>query len=263
MDVERLQEVLLHAAENREVVALVITAGISSTGSLDPIAPVIESCRGLDTWIHIDAAYGLAYRLLPEYEEYFAGAEQADSVCWDPHKQFGVPIPSSILFCRNAEDFDRMAIYGGYFNRKGETAPNPGLKSPPSTRPLSVLPLVTTMRHFGLEGIRRRLQMPLEAIRTFAKEIRGEDDIELMNDPDLSILCLRIKPPGFPEEELDSLQKFLYQRTLKEAERSVSMTQINDKTALRFLVLTTTVTSESLLETLQYLRRLVSEFPGT
>jgi glutamate/tyrosine decarboxylase-like PLP-dependent enzyme len=257
MDVGRLQETLPHY---EDVVAVVITAGISSTGSLDPIGPVLEACEGLDTWIHIDGAYGLAYRLLPEYEDYFSGLERADSVSWDPHKQFGAPIPSSVLFCRHREDFERMAVYGRYFNREGETVPNPGLKSAPSTRPLSALPLVATMRHLGLEGIRRRLRKPLDAIRALADELADEDDIELMNKPDLGILCLRVVPPGFPDDQLDALQEYVYRRTMTEAERSISMTWIDGKAALRFLVVSTTVTVESLKETVQYLRKLVPEF---
>ncbi len=261
MDVRRLRETLLHLAEHRDVVAVVMTAGISSTGSIDPIGPVIDLCEDLDAWIHIDGAYGFAYRLLPEYEDHFSRAELADSVTWDPHKQLGVPIPCSVLFCRRREDFERMALYSGYFNREGEIEPNPGLKSAPSTRPLSALPLVATMRHLGLEGIRKRLRIPLEAIRALAEELAEEEDIELLNEPDLGIVCLRIKPPGFPAGNLDALQQYLYERTMNEAERSISLTEINGKTALRFLVVSKTVTARSLMETIQYLRRLVPEFP--
>jgi L-2,4-diaminobutyrate decarboxylase len=261
MDVGRLRKTLLDLQEHRDVVAVVITAGISSTGSLDPIGPVIDVCEDLDAWIHIDGAYGFAYRLLPEYKDYLAGSERADSVTWDPHKQFGVPIPCSVLFCRRREDFERMALYSGYFNREGEVEPNPGLKSAPSTRPLSALPLVATMRHLGLEGIRRRLRTPLEAIRALIRELAGQEDIELMLEPDLGIVCLRIKPPGHPEENLDALQQYLYERTMSEAERSISMTEIDGKAALRFLVVSKTVTARSLMETIQYLRRLVPEFP--
>jgi L-2,4-diaminobutyrate decarboxylase len=257
LDVQRMSETLPH---RDDLVAVVITAGISSTGSLDPIGPVLDLCEDLDCWVHVDGAYGLAYRFLPEYGDYFTGLEWADSACWDPHKQFGVPIPSSVLFCRRGEDFERMAVYGKYFNREGETVPNPGLKSAPSTRPLSALPLIATMRHLGLEGIRERLRKPLEAIRGFADELAGEDDIELMNEPDLGILCLRLVPRGFPEEKLDALQGYLYRRTMEEAERSVSMTWVNGKAALRLLVVSTTVTVESLKETIEYLRKLAPDF---
>ena len=257
MDVSELEEML---PTREDLVAIVLTAGISSTGSIDPIRPVIDLSEDRDTWVHIDGAYGFPYRLLPELEDRFSGADRADSVCWDPHKQFGVPIPSSILFCRRREDFGRMALYSGYFNREGETVPNPGLKSAPSTRPFAALPLVAQMRHLGLEGIRKRLRSPIEAIRVLAEDLADVEDIELMNDPDLGILCLRFVPPGLTEPELDRLQDYLYQRTMVEAERSISMTQIDGKTALRLLVVSTTVTAESLKETIRYLRSLVPDY---
>lgn len=257
MDIARLRELL---PNHEHVVAVVITAGVSSTGSLDPIGSVLDLCDGLDTWVHIDGAYGFAYRLLPEYADYFKGCDRADSISWDPHKQLGVPIPCSVLFSRRRTDFERMAIYSEYFNREGESVPNPGLKSAPSTRPLSALPLVSTMRHLGLEGLRRRLRTPLEAIRPLADELTDEDDIKVLHTPDLGILCLRIEPPGVPEEKLDTLQQYLYKRTMEEAERSISMTQVGGKTALRFLALSTTVSTESMKETIQYLRHLATEW---
>ncbi len=257
MDVARLRDILSH---HEQVVAVVITAGVASTGSLDPIGSVLDLCDGLDTWVHIDGAYGFAYRLLPEYADYFKGCDRADSVSWDPHKQLGVPIPCSVLFSRRRADFERMAIYSGYYNREGESVPNPGLKSAPSTRPLSALPLVSTMRHLGLEGLRRRLRAPLEAIHALADELVDENDIKVLHTPDLGILCLRVEPPGVPEEKLDTLQRYLYKRTMDEAERSISMTQVGDKTALRFLALSTTVSTESMKETIYYLRHLAREW---
>jgi glutamate/tyrosine decarboxylase-like PLP-dependent enzyme len=111
LDVRRMSQTLPH---RDDLVAVVVTAGISSTGSLDPIGPVLDLCEDLDCWVHVDGAYGLAYRFLPEYADDFSGLERADSACWDPHKQFGVPIPSSVLFCRRGEDGYSPKSQSGY-----------------------------------------------------------------------------------------------------------------------------------------------------
>ena len=73
-------------------------------------------------------------------------------------------VTSSVLFVHLKEDFGRMALHADYFNPEGSREPNPGLKSIPSTRPLSALPLVASMRHQGLAAIRRSLRAPLAAI---------------------------------------------------------------------------------------------------
>ena len=214
----------------------------------------------MQTWFHVDAAYGLVYSLLPEREALFDGVARADSITWDPHKQMGVPIPSSLLFLQNGADFRRMAIFSDYFNRPGESKPNPGLKSPPSTRPLAALPLVASIRHLGLENLQQRLRAPLETVRQAVVYINRQPDLELMLQPDLGIFCLRLVPQGVPGEHLDALQKFLYDKMLAEARRSVSFTRIRDRVALRFLILTPGQTVAEIVKTLDYLRALATGF---
>ena len=59
----------------------------------------------------------------------------------------------------------------------------------------------------------------------------------------------------------------IYERIKKEARRSISMTRLGEKTALRLVVLAPAVTGKSLLETVEYARELALEYtsspPGT
>ncbi|MCP4727973.1 MAG: aspartate aminotransferase family protein, partial [bacterium] len=191
IDVGEMKNTLESVKKTHDVFCVVITAGTTCTGSVDPILPIEEICKDLQTWIHVDAAYGLAYSLIPEYRHLFNGIDQVDSITWDPHKQFGVPIPNSILFVNEGSDFERIAVYGEYFNKKEEDVPNPGLKSPPSTRPLTALSVVTALRHLGLKGMIDRLRTPLDAVKELAGHLNKEPDIEVMHKPDLGILCIR------------------------------------------------------------------------
>jgi L-2,4-diaminobutyrate decarboxylase len=257
LDIERLDETLDAVKKKgcQEVFCLVATAGTTSTGSVDPILPAVEACRRADIWLHVDGAYGLAYSLVPEYAPLFRGYERADSVSWDPHKQLGVPIPNSLLFARRGRDFDRLAIYGEYFNRRDDPHPNPGLKSPPSTRPLSALPLVASLRHQGMDGVRRRLRAPLRAVKKAAERLRQDPDIELVNEPETGVLCFRIVPQGVPEKELEALQRSIYEKARSNRTRSISITEVNGKTVLRLVAVSPRVTEDALLETVSVLRR--------
>jgi glutamate/tyrosine decarboxylase-like PLP-dependent enzyme len=207
----------------------------------------------------VDGAYGLAYKLVPEWNHLFDGVERADSVSWDPHKQFGVPIPSSLLFARRAEDLRRMALFSSYFNRPDAREPNPGIKSMPSTRPLTALPLVTSIRHQGLRGVRERLRAPLEAVRHLSEYLKGEGDIELCHDPDTGILCFRIVPDGHPESELDRLQQHVYERIMAEGRRTISLTQMDGRTVLRLVAISPAVTFEAMKETVAEVRRIADD----
>ncbi|MFX0051017.1 MAG: pyridoxal-dependent decarboxylase, partial [Candidatus Hermodarchaeota archaeon] len=195
-----------------------------------------------------------------EWKSLFSGIELADSITWDPHKQFGVPIPNSLLFVKRKDNFKRMAIFSEYFNREGDPEPNPGLKSPPSTRPFSALPIVTSIRYLGLNKVIERLRKPLAAIQTAYEELKSYDDVELFHKPDLGILCLRIRPENTPEVQLNRLQQQIYDRIQTEGKRSISLTRLDKKTALRFVALNLKVTSEAILETVEYLRTIATEF---
>jgi glutamate/tyrosine decarboxylase-like PLP-dependent enzyme len=153
-----------------------------------------------------------------------------------------------------------MALYADYFNREGEVEPNPGLKSMPSTRPFAALNLVTSLRHQGMNHVRQNLHAPLHAIRTIASYIESQSDLELCHRPDTGILCFRITPAGFSENELDALQKYVYDSILAGGQRSISMTKLDGRTVLRFLVISPQVTSEILQETISVVRALAEDY---
>ncbi|KYK28860.1 MAG: hypothetical protein AYK19_05350 [Theionarchaea archaeon DG-70-1] len=243
----------------KDVFCVIATTGTTSTGSVDPVLPIAELCTKGGAWLHVDGAYGLAYMLVPEWKPLFSGVERADSVCWDPHKQMGVPIPNSLLFVRRREDFHRMALYSDYFNREEDTEPNPGLKSPPSTRPFSALPLVTSLRYQGLTTVIERLRAPLMAIKTTAEILEDDVDIDVCHNPDTGILCFRITPEHVPEPQLNQLQTFIYTKIMAEGKRSISLTTLDGKTVLRLVVISPAATSEALLETISHVRALASE----
>jgi L-2,4-diaminobutyrate decarboxylase len=251
LDVDQMKKICEDPELAGNIFCVVATAGTTSTGSVDPVLPVIKVCQELETWIHVDGAYGLAYSLIPELKQLFSGIERADSVSWDPHKQFGVPIPSSILFVKQKEDFQRMAIYSEYFNRKDDPRPNPGLKSPPSTRPFSALPLVTSLRFLGLKRAIERLRAPIQAVKELAKMLHKEAEIEVVHRPDTGILCFRIVPEGYPEAELDKLQEFVHESINEKGKYSLAITKLDKKTVLRIVALSPSVTSKTLMDTVE------------
>jgi L-2,4-diaminobutyrate decarboxylase len=260
LDIENLKEKLDELDGKSDVFCVVATAGTTSTGSVDPIMPIAKLCQESDIWLHVDGAYGLAYCLVPEWEHLFSGRELADSLSWDPHKQLGVPIPNSVLFLRRQEDFGRMAIFGDYFNPGGDPKPNPGLKSPPTTRPFSALSLVTSLRHQGKKRLIERLRAPLLAIKETAARIKDEPGVELMLSPDTGILCFRVIPEGFPKDKWNELQEFIYDKIMDEGLRTISKTILGQDKVLRLVAISPSLTSDDLMETVGYSRSIAKEY---
>ncbi len=253
MDVALLEETIKELQKmKKDIFCIVATAGTTSTGSVDPVVPIADICEQINAWLHVDGAYGLAYKLVPEWMHLFSGVERADSVLWDPHKQMGVPIPNSVLFVRDKKDFNRITVHSHYFNRKEDTRPNPGLKSPPTTRPFSALPLVTSLRYQGLKKVIERLRQPLEAVKTTVKTLEPDPDITVCHNPDTGILCFRVVPKGIPEPMVNHLQQYIFDTIMAEGKRSISLTQLDGKTVLRLVAISPAVTSKDLLETISY-----------
>ncbi len=260
MDVGELQRVFAEGSGTREIFCVVATAGTTSTGSVDPVEEIAAVCRAEGAWLHVDGAYGLAYGLVPERADLFRGLEHADTISWDPHKQMAVPIPNSILFARERELFRPMALFSHYWNRADAPGPDPGLKSIPSTRPFSALPLVTSIRHQGISGLVRRLRRPIQAARGLYERLLSEPDMEPLHEPDTGILCFRVVPPGVPDEDLDRLQEHIYQTILAQGERIISVTQIGGRAALRAVAIIPEVTVEAFLETVEEARQIARSF---
>ena len=86
MDVDALQKRLRRG----DVGAVVATMGTTATGSVDPLAEILELRAEHNFRLHADAAYGgyfaLAENLAPETRRSFDHITQADSIVIDPHK---------------------------------------------------------------------------------------------------------------------------------------------------------------------------------
>lgn len=263
LDVNNLREKLDELEGKKDIFCVVATAGTTSYGSVDPIMPIAQVCQASDIWLHVDGAYGLAYCLVPEWEHLYAGKELADSVSWDPHKQFGIPIPSSVLFVKRKEDFGRMAIFGDYFNPEGDHKPNPGLKSPPTTRPFSALSIVTSLRYQGKNKLIERLRAPLAAIKETAARIKDKPEVELMLSPDTGIMCFRVIPEGFPKDKRNELQEYVYDKIMNEGRRTISKTMLGQDTVLRLVAISPSLTSDDLMETVGYARSVAKDYSSS
>lgn len=256
MDVGALKQLITELEGKKEIISIVATSGTTSTGAVDPIRPIADLVAGTDIWYHIDGAYGYAYKLVPECAPLFEGDALADSITWDPHKQMGAPIPNSVLFLRDGADFGRMSLYSGYFNRAEDVEPNPGLKSPPTTRPMSVLPLITVIKGKGLNAIIEELASPVRAMRQTAAWLKKQPDFEVCHTPDTGILCFKKLKPGASTEEVSQYQRDLYDQVMASGQRSISTTKLNGQTVLRFAVVKPETKFEHLKASVEAIRKL-------
>ena len=172
----------------------------------------------------------------------------------------GIPIPSSLLFLNDGTNFERVNVYSNYFNRKEEEMPNPGLKSPPSTRPFSALPLVASIKTQGLHGLRKRLRSSINAVNDLAEFLIDDAEIEIMNEPDTGVICFRVQPVEIDKQDLCSLQEYVYKRTNLEGKRAISIATIKGKKVLRLVSVSPEVTVRALKSTILSIKEMAKKF---
>lgn len=260
IDLRQLTKILGELKGAKDVCCLVATAGTTSTGTIDPIKPVIEAARQSDAWLHLDGAYGFSFSLLPECRPLFDGVEQVDSISWDPHKQLGIPIPNSVLFVNNKQDFARIALHSHYFNREASNEPNPGIKSPPSTRPMSALPLLTSLLHQGMDEVLQKLRRPLQQVKKLAEFLHEQADFRCWHEPQTGVLCFQHQPQHVAPQQWNACQTFIYDSILAEGKRSISITQLGDSVVLRILVMSPGIRFDDLLESVDAIRSVGTRF---
>jgi L-2,4-diaminobutyrate decarboxylase len=94
------------------------------------------------------------------------------------------------------------------------------------------------------------------AIRSLADALKEQPDVEVLHEPETGILCLRMTPMGSAQQDLDALQKHIYQQVMRSGERSISMTSLDGVTALRLVVVSPHTTYQDLMETIHELQRM-------
>jgi glutamate/tyrosine decarboxylase-like PLP-dependent enzyme len=173
--------------------AVVASAGSTNAGVVDDLAGVAAVCADREVWFHVDGAYGGAGLVAPSVRDRFAGVEHADSFIVDPHKWLFAPFDACALLYRDpalARAAHRQeASYLDSLNATPEW--NASDYAHHLTRRGRGLPLWFSLATYGTDAYRDAVERVLTVTREGAEEIRRRDGLELVMDPELSVLLFR------------------------------------------------------------------------
>jgi aromatic-L-amino-acid decarboxylase len=209
----RLDPVALEAmiaedrAHGRLPIAVVATAGTTSTTSVDPLAAVAEICRREGVWLHVDAAYAGSAAICPEFRARFDGIEHADSIVMNPHKWLFTPVDCSLLFVRDpAELRAAFSLVPEYLRTDEEGVTNLMDYGLQLGRRFRALKLWLVIRAFGVSGLRDRIRFHCALAQDFAEWVRREPGFEVVAPVPFSVVCFRCVR-GATGEEQDRLNE--------------------------------------------------------
>jgi aromatic-L-amino-acid decarboxylase len=176
------------------VAAVVATSGTTNAGIVDDLAGVGEVARAHGWWFHVDGAYGGAGLFAPSVRDRYAGVEDADSFVVDPHKWLFAPFDCAALLYRDppvARSVHRQdASYLDVIHEQPAEW-NPTDYAFHLTRRARGLPLWFSLAVHGVGAYTTAIEAAVQLARDTAAEIRDRDYLQLIRDPDLSVVLFR------------------------------------------------------------------------
>ena len=259
MNIDSLgQNIAADRQNGHRPMAVIATVGTTSTASVDPVRDIGTLCCQAKVWLHIDAAYGGGFAMVPEYEWMRKGWELADSVVINPHKTVFVPLDFSVLYVRNLARLQRVfSLVPEYL--RGDTVEaeknymDYGIQL---GRRFRALKAWVIWRSLGRAGVVARLREQNRMANLLADWIKEDDHFELSAQPNMGVVCFRVvrrdpataegrpsspaRPAVAPyqgerpnEAEVDQLNSDIVERINASGRAYLTQTKLRGRTVMR------------------------------
>ena len=179
-----------HANNDARVCAVVATSGTTNLGVIDDLKGAARAARDRNIWFHVDGAYGLAGLCAPSVRAMFDGVELCDSFIVDPHKWLFAPYDACALVYRNPE-IARITHtqHASYLDALHDGSWSPSDYAIQLTRRTRGLPFWFSLAAAGTDAYRDAVEDSLRVAKDAAELIKAHPNLELLRDPELSIVA--------------------------------------------------------------------------
>jgi glutamate/tyrosine decarboxylase-like PLP-dependent enzyme len=184
----------LHATTKARVFAVVATSGTTNLGIIDDLKGVGKAAHDRGIWFHVDGAYGLAALCAPSVREMFDGVEAADSFIVDPHKWLFAPYDACALVYRNPELAKQAhSQHASYLDTLKDENWSPSDYAIHLTRRTRGLPFWFSLAAHGTDAYAEAMEQTLRVAQQAADLVRKHPNLELLCEPELSIVAFTRK----------------------------------------------------------------------
>ncbi len=203
----------LHATSDSRVFAIVGTAGTTNLGIVDDLATLAQCARERKIWFHVDGAYGLAGLCAPSVRHLFNGVEYADSFIVDPHKWLFAPYDACALVYRNPElARETHTQHASYLETLHDDSWSPSDYAIHLTRRVRGLPFWFSLAAHGTNAYTEAVEEGIRLAKESAKLIEAHPNLELVYQPELSIVAFKRK--GWTPEQYQAWSDDLLEKQI-------------------------------------------------
>jgi aromatic-L-amino-acid decarboxylase len=244
---------------------LVGNAGTTNTGAVDDLAALADLAARERLWFHVDAAYGGFFLLTEEGRRVMDGIDRADSVVLDPHKGLFLPYGTGALLVRDGETLRRAhALSAEYMPSMQEDSDltDFNLLSPELSRDFRGLRVWLPLRMHGAAPFRRNLEEKLALARWAADALRDIPGVEIVAEPQLSILAFRRVRRGASDPDLDRENRKILERVNARKRVYLTGTMVGGHFAIRICVLSFRTHRDRMEQALEDIRAELLEEDG-
>ncbi|NJL42397.1 MAG: glutamate decarboxylase [Pseudanabaena sp. RU_4_16] len=194
MDVTALEASIENAiAQGRIPFFIGAIAGTTITGAVDNLPAVAAIAQKYGCWFHIDAAYGGAAILSPQWRHLLKGTELADSITFNPQKWMWVARTCAMLLVKQKQHLiDGFDAHLPYMTNNSLNFGNLNLQG---TRRTDSLKLWLALRALGTSGFAQLIDRSMQQTSALRAWVEQSDRIELVCEPTVNIICLRSTNP--------------------------------------------------------------------
>jgi len=184
----------LHSTTSKRVCAVVATSGTTNLGIIDDLKGIGSAARERGIWFHVDGAYGLAALCAPSVRSHFDGIEAADSFIVDPHKWLFAPYDACALIYREPELARAIhSQHASYLDTLKDGAWSPSDYAIQLTRRTRGLPFWFSLAAHGTDAYTEAMEHTLTVAQAAADLVRAHPNLELVCEPELSIVAFTRK----------------------------------------------------------------------
>jgi len=202
----------------KRVIAVVATAGTTETGDIDDIEGIADLLDKFEAefnyrpFFHVDAAHGGGFILHPDFNKdtgKLKGIQRADSITIDPHKMLYINYCAGAIIFKDRNNHKLLKQEASYLFKNNGDHNFGAFRVEGSMGLEGAMQTWASIKGLGREGYYLIQEHALAMTRYLKQALEKEGIFEVMNDPQMNLLCFRFAPSNsnLDPVEIDTINR--------------------------------------------------------